>query len=283
MIVDVISVPTPDGLELPAAFLPPQGSFNGAADAVILNGGTSASFYSPPLFGLMPAFAAAGLGVLSLATRGRDIVWKQLGKPGYYGSAFESIADCIPDFNGAIEALGKRGFSKVVVIGHSNGAVKAIYYAAHEPDRRLTAVVSCSGPRFSAAWYAASDRAEEFRQNVARAQALVDSGQPDGLFELTFPTEPLLRSAQAYLDKYTTEAYNFAEWSDRIRVPLLRLTGEREGNVVQAGVAEDLMRLAVNSPQRQAMVIPGAAHRYSESEAQFVADATIGWLQSLAG
>ncbi|GIW06409.1 MAG: hypothetical protein KatS3mg060_1214 [Dehalococcoidia bacterium] len=282
MWVDVVSVRTSDGLDLPAAFLPPQGTPQSAAvDAVILNGGTAASFYSRPIFGVAPHLADAGFAVLSLSTRGHDIVWKQLGRDGYFGSAFEILADCGLDFDAAIRFLGERGYSRIALLGHSNGAVKAIYYAAHAPDEHLAAVVSCSGPRFSARWYAQSERAEEYRRNLARAQELAAAGDPYHLFELTFPTEPLLRSGQAYLDKYAGETYNFELWADRIRVPLLRITGERETNVNQRGVAEDLMRLAVNSPHRKAVVIPGAAHRYTPDEEREVAELTAEWLRSL--
>jgi alpha-beta hydrolase superfamily lysophospholipase len=281
MNVDIVEITTSDGVPLPAAFLPSEAPARAAVDAVILNGGTSAAFYHQPLFGMMPRLAEAGFAALSLSTRGHDVVWKAPGHPGYVGSAYERIPECLLDFNAAIDFLANRGYRRLAIVGHSNGALKAIYYAAHEPDARLGAVISCSGPRFSARWYLATERAEEYRQNLATAKALIDAGTPDALFELTFPTEPLLRSAGAYLDKYGGEEYNFEEWADRIRVPLLRLTGELETNLNQRGVAEDLMRLAVNSPHRKAVLIPGAAHRYSDENARFAADTIVAWLQSL--
>lgn len=282
MWVDVVSVRTADGIELPAGFLPAQGASPSAAvDAIVLNGGTAASFYSRPIFGVAPHLAEAGLAVLSLSTRGHDIIWKPLGHDRYFGSAFEILADCVLDFNAAIAFLADLGYSRVAVLGHSNGGAKAVYYAAHNPDDRLAAVISCSGPRFSAQWYEKSERAEDYRRNLARARELVDAGDPFHLFELTFPTEPLLRSGSAYLDKYGGERYNFERWADRIRVPLLRITGERETNVNQRGVAEDLMRLAVNSPHRAAVVLPGAGHRYTPEEERTVAELTVAWLRSL--
>ncbi|MCS6800851.1 MAG: alpha/beta fold hydrolase [Chloroflexota bacterium] len=282
MWVDVVFVRTADGLDLPAGFLPPRGPAAGtAADAIIVNGGTGSTFYSRPIFGVAPHLADAGFAVLSLSTRGHSIVWKQLGRAGYFGSAFEILADCSLDFTAAIAFLADRGYSRIAILGHSNGGVKAIYYAAHAPDPRLAAVISCSGPRFSARWYEQSEHAEEYRRNLARARALAEAGDPFHLFELTFPTEPLLRSGPAYLDKYGGETYNFELWADRIRVPLLRITGEHETNVNQRGVAEDLMRLAVNSPHRKAVVLPGAGHRYTPAEEQLVAELTAAWLRSL--
>ncbi len=279
MLTDVVHIPTQDGLRLPAAYFAAEPQT--AIDAVILNPGTSGSFHNPPMFLLAKLLADRGFPALNLATRGRDVVWHDNASGRYFGSAYEDVVESAGDLGAALDYLVSRGHKRIAVGGHSLGGEKAVYYAAHDPAPNLAAVISLSGPRVSNSSYLASERADDYRRNVAKAEALVAAGTPDALFELDFPTTPTLRTAAGYLKKYGGEDLNFASWIDRIRVPLLRITGEKETNVSQRGVAEDMMRLAVNSPHRKAVIIPGAGHLYSDAETVQIADAIAEWLCSL--
>ena len=215
-----------------------------------------------------------------MSTRGHDIAWRDGAGGRYLGSGFESIDDCGLDFRGAFDLLAARGHRRLALLGHSLGGTKALYHAAHDPDPRMAAVVSCSGPRWSASFYEASERADDFRRNRDRALALVESGRPDELMEFDFPIGPSLMRAAGWLEKYGGESYNVASWCERIALPMLRVEGELEAGVVQRGVAELLMERATASEPRRAVVIPGGDHAYS-TVLDEVAAAVVGWLDEL--
>ena len=283
MHTELVEIATADGLTLPGAYLAPSGAAahrERAVDAVVLNPGTGGPFHSRIPLGLGSALAAAGYGALAMSTRGHGIAWRDPAVGRYLGSAFESIAECGYDFRGAFDLLAERGHSRLALLGHSLGGTKALYHAAHDPDRRLAAVVSCSGPRWSASFYDASERREDFRRNRDRAQALVDAGRGGELMEFDFPIGPSLIRADGWLEKYNGETYNLETWCHRIRVPLLRVEGEREQGVVQRGVARILMERATASPHRRSVVLPGGDHFYS-TVLDEVAAAVVDWLDGL--
>ncbi len=283
MHLELAEIATADGLALPGAYLAPSdgdASRERAVDAVVLNPGTGGPFHSRVPLGIASALAEAGYGALTMSTRGHGIAWRDYRGGRYLGSAFESIAECGYDFRGAFDLLEQRGHSRIALLGHSLGGTKALYHAAHDPDRRLAAAVSCSGPRWSASFYDASERREDFRRNRDRAQALVDAGRGGELMEYDFPIGPSLIRADGWLEKYGGETYNIETWCDRIRVPLLRVEGELEQGVVQRGVADVLMERATASPHRRSVVIPGGDHAYS-TVLDDVAAAVIDWLDGL--
>lgn len=284
MLIEYVELTTADGLKLPAAYFAPFGvSPSKAIDSLLLNPGTSGTFSTPPVFQLAKMLSERGYGTLSLGTRGRDIAWRAAGKPGYYGAAYEDIDDCRIDLNAGLDFLRDQGFKATAVGGHSQGAAKALYYAAKEKHPLLAAAISLSGPRFSAEYYRQSEEAANFERNLDRAKALVAAGTPDALFEQDFPTKGTLRTASGYIEKYGGETFNVVALCERITVPILRITGENETGVVQRGVAEDLMRLAVNSPHRRALIAPGGDHSYTPDVLQLVEEGIAGWLAELPG
>jgi pimeloyl-ACP methyl ester carboxylesterase len=283
MQVELVEITTDDEIALPGAYLAPAAGAAGrerAIDAVVLNPGTGGSFHSRVLLGIGAALAEAGYGALTMSTRGHDIAWRHAPGGRYLGSAFENIADCGLDFRGAFDLLAARGHRRVALLGHSLGGTKALYHVAHDPDPRLAAVVSCSGPRWSASFYEASERADDFRRNRDRARAFVEAGRPDELMEFDFPIGPSLMRAAGWLEKYDGETYNIASWCDRITLPLLRIEGELETGVVQRGVAELLMERATASEPRRAVTIPDGDHAYSRVLDE-VATTVVGWLDEL--
>jgi dienelactone hydrolase len=283
MQVELVEIATKDEVALPGAYLAPAAgaaSRERAVDAVVLNPGTGGSFHSRVLLGIGAALAEAGYGALTMSTRGHDIAWRHAAGNRYLGSAFESIADCGLDFRGAFDLLAARGHTWLALLGHSLGGTKALYHAAHDADPRLAAVVSCSGPRWSASFYEASERADDFRRNRDRARALVEAGRPDELMEFDFPIGPSLMRAEGWLEKYDGETYNIASWCERITLPLLRVEGALETGVVQRGVADLLMERATASEPRRTVTIPDGDHAYSRVLDE-VAATVVSWLDEL--
>ena len=150
------------------------------------------------------------------------------GRGTFLGAAFERLEDCVLDWQAWLDVLAARGYRRILLFGHSLGAVKSAYYLATEPDPRVRGCVLASPPRFNTERVLASERGAEFSRTLAAARALVAAGKPDELMPTVFPLRSF-SGAQAYLAKYDTGTrFDVLELVAAIRCPVLALTGEHE-------------------------------------------------------
>src|SRR5436309_282638 len=157
MHVELVRTVTRDGLRLDGALSPPSqlrpatGDSLTASAAILLHG-VAGNFYTSSMFEpLIPKLQELGLAVLAVNTRGRDSVFGAgLGTVRRrFGAAYEIVDDCRQDIAAWIDFLKSRGHQRIVLIGHSLGAIKAIYFQAHEKSTDIAAVVAVSPPRLS--------------------------------------------------------------------------------------------------------------------------------------
>jgi pimeloyl-ACP methyl ester carboxylesterase len=276
--MELVELMTADSVDLVAALIPAATRWDGAIDGVIVTPGTAGTFATRPMLTFAEMFAAAGVPALSLGTRGHDLVWRARKAGRYMGAAYEDIRDTVLDIEAALSVMEARGLRRIALVGHSLGGVKMPYYAAHRPeDPRVAAVVSCSGPRWSASHYLATDRAAEFQRHLDIANGLVAEGRGGELFEMTLPVGPFPITASGYLDKYGGENFNQLTWAHQIRVPFLRVQGAQETPLVQYGFHEELMARLTASPAKRVLHVD-ANHQYAGKEREIV-DSILGWLR----
>jgi pimeloyl-ACP methyl ester carboxylesterase len=242
--------------------------------AILLVHGVGGSFYTPPYPQLAEALAGHGFAVLAANTRGHD--WVTRGPDGSpsAGATFETIADCLLDLDAGLACLAEQGFRRFVVMGHSLGAVKAVYYQGHRQRADVAAVVACSAPRMFF-----STRVQEqpdFAEKMTRAQALLAEGRGSELLVATASSAAALFSARTYVDKYGP-----AEHTDLRRVapdlgcPLLTIAGSAEFSPSFVPYAQELAELAHGHCE----IVQGAPHSYAGYEAQ-IARLAADWLHA---
>ena len=272
MLVDLVQVTAADevrlhgALELPSQSAPGEGSC--PVDAWLCLHGTGSNFYAAStLAGLAPKLLAGGAAVLRANTRGHDLLATGPSASGrsLQGAAFERIDEAPLDLEAWIDLLHARGFSRIGLLGHSLGAVKAIFALAAVDPPELAALVAISPPRLSYSHFCQTPRAEGFRQTFSKAQDLVARGQGDELLKIDFPLKYYV-SASGFVDRYgPEERYNVVRLLDRVCVPTLVTYGSSE---VQAdfafrGMPEAAAALATPANRLQVAVIAGADHIYS--------------------
>src|SRR5690606_29153178 len=152
---------------------------------------------------LADALLERGVAALRVNTRGHDAVSIAHTRDGgrRLGAAFEIVDACRADLAAWIDHAVKLGYPRIGVLGHSLGAVKAIYAMEAEPHDAVARVLAVSPPRLSHAWFLESERGEEFSRTCAEAQRLVESGGEQSLMDVAFPL-PMLITAEGYLEKY---------------------------------------------------------------------------------
>ncbi len=285
MLVDLVQIVTRDGLRLDGTFqAAPEGVRSPfALDAFLCLHGTGGNFYSSTLFDSLAArLLELGCGVLRVNTRGHDgISTAQTTRGGRrLGAAYEVVDDCRQDVAAWVDWLAKRAGPRVGIIGHSLGAVKALYALAREPELPVTALVAISPPRLSYSWFAASPQGPEFLDTYHRAERLLHAGEANTLLEVQLPL-PFVITAAGYVEKYgPDERYNYLRFIGDIRCPTLLTLGgiEIESNMAFRGAAEALREMA--APRLRMEMIPGADHFYSNTRKELVACIET-WLRGL--
>lgn len=264
--MELIAFRAADGVELHGA-LHPAGSPTDRA-AVFLHGAGSNFYGSSLLKSLRPMLDQLGFNLFSINTRGHDLACTLRAAQGARrgGAAFETVDECRHDIRGAVDCLIERGHRRIALIGHSLGALKAIYSQAFDPHDAVSHIVAVSPPLLSYAAFARGPR-REFLTMMSRAEQLVAADEGEHLLNVTIPL-PLLIAAAGYVDKYgPAERYNLLRFAADVTQPIQIVFGEREvtsPSEAFGGLDKTLRQLA-DEHQRDwdIRVIPDADHFYT--------------------
>ena len=260
-----------DGVKLHGLWETPAANSQAEVDpdrVILLIHGTGSNFYGSRLLGaLARRFLLAGYATLRANTRGHDLVYTTATALGTQrlGAAYECVDHCRYDLRAWLDHLQRQGAQRVVLLGHSLGAVKAVYFQAAEPHPLVSHLVAVSPARLSYEYFARSEHGPRFQELFRRAAALVEQGRGEELLEVDFPL-PYLVSARSYLDKYgPEERYNVLRHLVHVNVPQLYTFGQRElGHVAFAELPEEVLQHAAPGQRVQVNVIPGADHQYTD-------------------
>jgi pimeloyl-ACP methyl ester carboxylesterase len=287
MLVELVRTTTKDGLRLDGALSVPvdNETLGVAVDAFVFLHGVGGSFYGGALFQkLQSAFLKLGSAVVRVNTRGHGSVSMiaTTGGASRYGAAFEVVDQCRYDVRAWVDCLVERGYQRIGVVGHSLGAIKAVYAIALESHPSVVCVLAASPPRLSYAAFQNSPRSADHFSSIDAARAYVADGKPDQLFTASFPF-PMLICAATYLDKYgPDERYHFLPLVSKLSVPTLFTYGQLElesGGVAFAGLPDAIQTAAANVPSIQVTTIPGADHFYTGKYGE-LATAMADWVRT---
>lgn len=273
MLVDLVLVTAADGMRLHGALETPTAEVVSASnaptvDAWLLIHGTGSNFYSAStLGGLAPKLLATGAAVLRANTRGHDLIstGPTAHGRGLQGAAFERVDESPLDLAAWIALLRERGYRRIGLLGHSMGAIKAIFTLTRYNPPEVAALVAMSPPRLSYSYFCETPRAEEFLDTYRRAVKLVDGGSGDELMLIRFPL-PYYVSAAGFVDRYgPEEKYNVLKMLDRVGCPTFVTYGssEMQTEVAFRGMSDEVERLAGAAKSLEVAVIAGADHIYT--------------------
>ncbi len=158
---------------------------------------------------------------------------------------------------------GPLGFPRVVLAGHSLGAVKAVYYQGTHQDERVAALISASGPVQFGQWIS------EATERVRLAERMVAEGRGDELLppdagRRITSAQTFLSGARTNLDVYGLERADTP--LAHIRCPVLFVLGSEEPHI---GTPADFPLLRSNARAASAvetLYVKGADHQYRGRE-----------------
>ncbi|HEX3522837.1 MAG TPA: alpha/beta fold hydrolase, partial [Stellaceae bacterium] len=186
---------------------------------MLFHGNTMNFYVGAPRF-LPPVLTRLGFACLAFNRRGHDILSIRDSRSAE-GAAFQLTKEGIEDNNYAARWLAERGFSRPVVIGHSNGGMLAVKHVSDHPETPAMVLLSAHGggrdgvQRTSRAGMLAGDRLDEI---TAHARVLVAAGRGRDL--MLVPGWWYVITAESFLDRMT-EMPNVLELAPTIRCPTL--------------------------------------------------------------
>jgi alpha-beta hydrolase superfamily lysophospholipase len=278
---ELVYVERTDGLALEGAIIrPAEGARTregAAGTAVILVHGNTSRFYDLPYIELGRALAEQGYAFITANTHGHDvasIIWGPEGESTPGGACWERFDEVPLDLAAWTGLAADLGFERVVLMGHSFGANKVLFYQAERDDPRVVGVISASG---DVRWKAAPER-------VALAEQMEAEGKGDEVLPaLEVPW--YLMSARTYLGRARIAQHVFdsdteASHLSRVRCPILAFYGTEEEWCGSQDELDTIRRNARSSPRVDTLLIDGADHVYWR-RAPEVAGIIAGWIDSI--
>ncbi len=157
----------------------------------------------------------------------RQITKKKLA-PAIVGGSHEVFHDARYDIAGAVAFAKSRGAQRIVLVGHSTGCQKAVWYLAGKPAREVhSAVLLAPLSDYSGVKEQFGARYAQIKRT---AEALVKAGTPHTL--LPARLSPVPCDAQRWLSLYTPESdeeiFTYASGKSpktlrKVKAPLLAL------------------------------------------------------------
>ena len=288
---EIVWTPSEDQRAQAGLLIRPMASPVQSIGVVSIHGATG-SFYVPLLIQLGHALAQRGYPFVSGNTRGHDVAAQDLpwslfirgtGSEAYAtlrlgGGGWARWDEEPHDVAGWINCIVAQGAEQVVLVGHSLGALRIIYYQAVRQDPRVVGLVLVSGSDHITA-------VDPARRELA--ERLVAEGHEDVLLPVAegIPRGFAMESA-AYLVHWERHAGRFAAeghtpWIASIRTPVLATGGTAEGLFPNLHAdLEDMRTRAVQAPRFDIHLFEGADHFYRDQEAEF-AEVVADWLDAL--
>lgn len=240
-----------------------------------------------------------GVGFIYAHNRGyghiNDIATKEIKEDGGYktkrfGTAYERFADCIYDIEAWIKEVRKLGYKKLILLGHSLGCNKVIYYL-HRNKQKDTVGIILASPPDMVALIKKPEYQLNYKELLEEAKKNVKENKPRELLSGLIWDWYIL-SSQTFLDLFKEggpadnlpvlrNPKEFAELSS-INVPILAIMGEYDDIAVR-NLKEDLDLIgskAINCPAFTKQFIKGGNHNYERQEESF-ANTILQWAKNL--
>lgn len=263
MHTELITFKAPDSFPLDGLVYTPDGG-TGERAALLVHGKVM-NFYTGPGRILPPHLTQMGWSCLAMNRRGHDLGSIRNGRESYGGS-WERFGDSQLDIAAGIAELRRRGFAKIVLVGHSFGGIAAAAYAADHPAE-IAALALCSAGTGGRDYLVQSSRrgmlaAEHHDAVDAEARRLVAAGHGDQMIALKGWWYAI--TAASWVD-LSGNVPNTVDNVRRYPGPILALRGSKEpaGLYPAEAVAEAAGARAMLA------VVPDGDHFYNGVEAGF--------------
>ncbi|GGK73691.1 alpha/beta hydrolase family protein [Mangrovihabitans endophyticus] len=248
----------------------------------------------------MPAFvdemlsrvSETGMTMVAVNTRAQDYThYHRHWSDGSYtwkrnGGSYEIFSNCLPDLDGWIDYCHTQiGAKRIILSGHSHGALKVAYYAAKRQNARIDGLILMSPSDDIEMQEAALG--ERYDEALELASSLIAAGNGEEFVPDWMYSSPI--SAEMYRDMFGTQSdlnifrlrrpESSSGLAASVNIPTLLLYGEHDiatAGLPSAEAAAACRSLLGEKADVTTAVVAGADHQYLNHEEELVALVT-GW------
>lgn len=193
-----------------------------------------------------------------------DIVMKD-GSFKRYGCMYEIFEECIYDIDLAIDTAKKKGYKRIILLGHSLGCNKVIYYCYKKhPD--ILGIILASAPDMIGSHLSVQS---DYQELLQEAKENIENGEPMKLLHKMIE-DYMYMSSRTYYNWFCKNSNldnlpvlsNPEHWNqfEIIDVPILTFSGSREEEYY---LRLDLLKeKALNCPAFEYKIIEDTGHTY---------------------
>ena len=196
-----------------------------------------------------------------------DIVMKD-GSFKRCGCMYEIFEDCIYDIDLAIQTAKEKGYKRIILLGHSLGCNKVIYYYKKHPN--ILGMILASAPDMIGSHLLIEPEYEEL---LKEAKENIDKNQPTKLLHKMIE-DYMYMSSQTYYNWFHKNSNlnnlpiisNPKNWEqlETIDVPILTFSGSKDEDYY---LHLDLLKeKAINCKNFEYQIIENTGHTYQEKE-----------------
>jgi len=201
-----------------------------------------------------------GLSILSYNNRGAD-----------RGTVDEKFQTCLPDLDAAAEFARRQGYRKIILVGHSTGCQKVVFWQAKRKHPAVAGIVLLAPADDYAMMQ--KDFGRRLEKKVAWARKKIAEGKGDSLISVAYEqftatrflsvADP--RHAEASVFRYAGPLTQFK----RVKCPILAVFGEEEEfAAIPPAEMLDVLRKKTASRDFDDWLIPGTGHSFKECETE---------------
>lgn len=240
--------------------------------------------------------AKNGIGFIYGHNRGyghiNDIATKEIKEDGGYkciriGGVYERFTECIYDIDSWLKECRRLGYKRIILLGHSLGCNKTIYYFSEKKPKDVVGVILASPPDM-VGLFEKPEYQPNHKELFKEAKKNVKANKPRKLVSgIVWDWYQL--SSQTYIDLSEREGpadnlpvlrnpEKFPQLAT-IDVPILGIMGENDDIAIRT-LEKDLALIkskAISCPSFTTKFIPKANHNYERQE-QVFSNIVLNWI-----
>lgn len=201
-----------------------------------------------------------------------------------YGCMYELFEDCIYDIDLAIQTAKDRGYKRIVLLGHSYGCNKVIYYY-YKKHPNILGIILASAPDMIGSHL--SIQSKDYKELLKEAKENIENNEPTKLLHKMIEDYMYMSSGTYYnwyhegsaLDNLPVIA-NPKHWKqfEKIDVPILTFSGANEKEYY---LHLDLLKeKALNCNNFEYKIIEDTGHTYRNKEIE-IGNLILNWIEKL--
>lgn len=269
---ELVRINSIDGIEQPGILYTPNENTN---KIVIHVHGLSGNFYENRFLDVLAkSYTDKNYAFLTFNNRGRGFISELLKGNDFtiIGGSLERFKDCILDIEGVVNWVKEKGYSEIVLEGHSYGCNKVLYYYNHKKDDSIKKIVllsPCDIPSETKKFLSE----EEYKIAKEESTKLVSEGKDNELIDFSVMSNEKIAAGTYYNDFLPNGENDFIRYVDgkngkseilsSIDIPVLVVFGDIDECVLTQPIDVVKEYLNNNISNCNIQIIEGADHSYT--------------------